>query len=240
MKKLFLLSMITAILLLSACQTNQSNSVEMTKTALLDKIRGGWVGKSYGVAFGGPTEFSHQGKIIEGALELDPEGLRGLSGQDDMYVNMVAPGEPGVFVGFWQMFDEAEVAFGQTIWVAIEVPGATPTPTTEATATPTLPLPTDTEPAPTDTIPAPTETPQPTPTEIGGDLVGVEWLMERYINPEDPDTEIEPIEGTELTAFFNSDGALTGSAGCNPLFCPLVSEDPPLRLIPQKTPLITK
>jgi len=86
-KILFLLSAIILISV-SACQTGQSDSVEMTKTMLLDKIRGGWVGKSYGVAFGGPTEFSHQGKIIEGPLELDPEGLRRLPGQDDMYVNM--------------------------------------------------------------------------------------------------------------------------------------------------------
>jgi hypothetical protein len=87
-KKLIFFTMITTIVLFTACKTNQSNTVEMTKTTLLDKIRGGWVGKSYGVAFGGPTEFSHQGKIIEGPLELDPEGLRRLPGQDDMYVNM--------------------------------------------------------------------------------------------------------------------------------------------------------
>jgi len=59
-----------------------------TKGVLLDKIRGGWVGKSYGVSFGGPTEFGHTGKIIEGPLKLDPKGLKRLPGQDDMYVNM--------------------------------------------------------------------------------------------------------------------------------------------------------
>lgn len=127
----------------------------------------------------------------------------------DIYVNMVAPGESGVFVGFWQMFDEAYVAFGQTIWVSIEVPGEAPTATPGPTATATLPL-------PTDTVPAPTDTPPPTATEVGGDLTDVEWIVENYVNPEDPETELEPIEGTELSAFFNPDGSLSGSAGCNP------------------------
>jgi hypothetical protein len=62
--------------------------VTITRDVLLDKIRGGWVGKSYGVSFGGPTEFGYQGKIIEGPLELDPKGLEWLPWQDDMYVNM--------------------------------------------------------------------------------------------------------------------------------------------------------
>lgn len=126
----------------------------------------------------------------------------------DMYVDLVAPGEPGVFVGFWQMFDDARVAFGETIWVAIEVPGAAPTSTPEPSASPTLP-------PPTDTVPAPTETPQPTATEVGGDLTDVEWLLERYIDPEDPELELEPVGDDEPTAFFNSDGTLTGFAGCN-------------------------
>lgn len=88
MSKIFVLSFITLLSLITACQPDQSEYIEITRTALLDKIRGGWVGKSYGVAFGGPTEFGHQGMIIEGPLELDPEGLRRLPGQDDMYVNM--------------------------------------------------------------------------------------------------------------------------------------------------------
>jgi len=88
MYKIFILSIVTIILLITACQRNQSDSTELTSTVLMDKIRGGWVGKAYGVSFGGPTEFRYQGKIIEGPLELDPEGLHWLPGQDDMYVNM--------------------------------------------------------------------------------------------------------------------------------------------------------
>jgi hypothetical protein len=67
---------------------NFPKTVTLSRGVLLDKIRGGWVGKAYGVSFGGPTEFKYQGKIIEGPLKLDPEGLKWLPGQDDMYVNM--------------------------------------------------------------------------------------------------------------------------------------------------------
>jgi hypothetical protein len=63
-------------------------TVQVTRQALEDKILGGWVGKAYGVAFGGPTEFKSHGKIIEGPLQMDPKGLARLAGQDDMYVNM--------------------------------------------------------------------------------------------------------------------------------------------------------
>jgi len=88
MYKRLIFSLVMIIFLFISCQTDKSKTIDLTRDVLLDKIRGGWVGKSYGVAFGGPTEFGHQGKIIEGPLELDPEGLEGLPGQDDMYVNM--------------------------------------------------------------------------------------------------------------------------------------------------------
>jgi hypothetical protein len=75
------------MIIVSNCVNNQQ-TVTTTPDVLLDKIRGGWVGKAYGVSFGGPTGFGSQGKIIEGPLELDPEGLEWLPWQDDMYVNM--------------------------------------------------------------------------------------------------------------------------------------------------------
>jgi hypothetical protein len=65
-----------------------ARTVTITRGVLLDKIRGGWVGKAYGVSFGGPTEFRYQGEINEGSLQLDPRALKSLPGQDDMYVNM--------------------------------------------------------------------------------------------------------------------------------------------------------
>ena len=60
----------------------------ITRQQLEDKVLGGWSGKAWGVSYGGPTEFRYKGEIIEGPLVLEREGLRRLSGQDDMYVNM--------------------------------------------------------------------------------------------------------------------------------------------------------
>ena len=72
-----------------ACSNHSGKkTVRVTEQELLDKIKGGWVGKAYGVSFGGPTEFRYQGEIIEGPLSLDKEGLKWLPWQDDMYVNM--------------------------------------------------------------------------------------------------------------------------------------------------------
>jgi hypothetical protein len=91
-RKSFAVAVIAATLFVLADAKGQPpkfpGSTTLTKDVLLDKIRGGWVGKAYGVSFGGPTEFKYQGRIIEEPLALDPEGLEELPGQDDMYVNM--------------------------------------------------------------------------------------------------------------------------------------------------------
>jgi hypothetical protein len=68
--------------------TGSAETVEITRAELLDKIRGGWVGKAYGVALGGPTEFKHMGTIIEGPIEMDDKGLERIPRQDDLFVNM--------------------------------------------------------------------------------------------------------------------------------------------------------
>jgi hypothetical protein len=46
----------------------------------------------------------------------------------DLYVNLIAPNQPGVYQGIWQMRDELGVPFGQRMWVGIQIPGP-PTPT---------------------------------------------------------------------------------------------------------------
>ncbi|MCB9122255.1 MAG: transporter substrate-binding domain-containing protein [Caldilinea sp.] len=53
----------------------------------------------------------------------------------DMSVNLVAPLLPGVYQGFWEMHTGAGRAFGQTLWVGVNVAGA-PTPTPMPTQTP--------------------------------------------------------------------------------------------------------
>ena len=46
----------------------------------------------------------------------------------DISVNLVAPGQPGTYQGFWQMHDADGTPFGERIWVQIVVPGAPPPP----------------------------------------------------------------------------------------------------------------
>jgi len=78
-----------AILIVSIAVAASAETVQLSRAALLDKIRGAWVGKAYGVAFGGPTEFQYMGTIIDGPLEMQKSGLERLPRQDDLFVNMV-------------------------------------------------------------------------------------------------------------------------------------------------------
>lgn len=59
--------------------------------------------------------------------------------QYDMYVNFVAPLQPGIYQGFWNMSNPQNVTFGNRIWVGISVPSpATPTPATTQTPNPSI------------------------------------------------------------------------------------------------------
>ena len=80
---------IAVIIFAGPALTSAAETVEISRIELLDKIRGAWVGKAYGVALGGPTEFKHMGTIIEGPIEMDEAGLTKLPRQDDLFVNMV-------------------------------------------------------------------------------------------------------------------------------------------------------
>jgi len=60
----------------------------ITRTALEDKIRGGWAGKMIGVSYGAPTEFRSNGRINEGAITWSPERVSNALVQDDLYVGM--------------------------------------------------------------------------------------------------------------------------------------------------------
>jgi hypothetical protein len=60
----------------------------ISRTALEDKVRGGWAGQMIGVAFGAPTEFHSNGKVLEGELAWAPESARNALQQDDLYVEM--------------------------------------------------------------------------------------------------------------------------------------------------------
>ncbi|MBI3650742.1 MAG: ADP-ribosylglycohydrolase family protein [Acidobacteria bacterium] len=60
----------------------------LSRQVLEDKIRGGWAGQMIGVSFGAPTEFKHNGKIIEGEIKWHPDMVSNSIRQDDLYVEM--------------------------------------------------------------------------------------------------------------------------------------------------------
>jgi hypothetical protein len=61
----------------------------ISRSALHDKIAGGWAGQMIGVSFGAPTEFRSNGKINEGALPAwTPDRVSNSLEQDDLYVDM--------------------------------------------------------------------------------------------------------------------------------------------------------
>lgn len=59
---------------------------KLSRDELRDKIRGAWAAQMIGVAFGAPTEFKSNGKILEGEIEGFP--LSNAIEQDDLYVEM--------------------------------------------------------------------------------------------------------------------------------------------------------
>jgi hypothetical protein len=147
----------------------------------------------------------------------------------DLTVDLVAPQQAGKYVGYWQMHNAEGVPFGQTIWVAIQVPGITPEPTepTEPTEpqppTPT-PLPTKTEAPtaePTETeapTAEPTETEAPTaePTETpGSDLVDVVWVLDAYLLDIDDDELTQTMADVKVVMTFDGTDRVSGNGGCN-------------------------
>jgi polar amino acid transport system substrate-binding protein len=146
----------------------------------------------------------------------------------DLTVDLVAPQQAGKFVGYWQMHNSAGAPFGQTIWVAIQVPG-TPSEPTEPTEpqppTPTAsPTPIETEapaPEPTETeapTPEPTDTEAPTPEptdEPGSDLVDIVWVLDGYLLDDDDEELTEAMEDVEVMMTFDGSEKVSGNTGCN-------------------------
>src|SRR5258706_1164105 len=61
MKKIYILALVVFLMVDFA---TAQKKVTLSKTALQDKIKGGWAGQIIGVTFGGPTEFRFQGTMI--------------------------------------------------------------------------------------------------------------------------------------------------------------------------------
>jgi len=71
-----------------ACTGEKLPERRLSRAALEDKVRGGWAGQMIGVAYGAPTEFQSNGKIIEGEIAWTPEMIAETIDQDDLYVEM--------------------------------------------------------------------------------------------------------------------------------------------------------
>ena len=70
-KNLFLIT--AGVLMLTttfdAAAKKLPKEVKMTKEVLMDKIKGGWAGKTIGCSYGGPTEFKYSGFMNDGSSE---------------------------------------------------------------------------------------------------------------------------------------------------------------------------
>jgi hypothetical protein len=76
------------LLIAGAICAAQAETKILSRQALLDKIRGGWAGQMIGVAYGAPTEFRSNAKILEGDLQWKAGMLENTIHQDDLYVEM--------------------------------------------------------------------------------------------------------------------------------------------------------
>jgi hypothetical protein len=88
MKSPWILRTFAVLLALAASANAAGGPRQITRAALLDKIRGGWAGQMIGVSFGAPTEFKSNGKIGEWELKWTPDMVSNAIDQDDLYVEM--------------------------------------------------------------------------------------------------------------------------------------------------------
>ncbi len=125
-----------AIIIISLClftscqqaQQNKKNEFKISKTALQDKIKGGWLGKTAGVCAGGPTEFKAKGKMFTGPINLYPN-MNGGFNQDDIYVQITfieamdrKLNEPnGIFAATMDDYGQAFMKSGYELWHANKV-----------------------------------------------------------------------------------------------------------------------
>jgi hypothetical protein len=76
--KILAIGISIAFLLSYACSSNSGTTgktkmpekISMTKTELLNKVKGGWAGQVIGVTYGGPTEFRYLAKMVPDSVEL--------------------------------------------------------------------------------------------------------------------------------------------------------------------------
>ncbi|CAL1519523.1 ADP-ribosylglycohydrolase family protein [Chitinophaga sp. MM2321] len=88
MKILSILSCVFLSVVMQATAQQKNTTHRISKTALQDKIKGGWAGQTIGVTFGGPYEFQYNGTFIQDYQPLEwHEG----------YVKHVMANNPGLY-----------------------------------------------------------------------------------------------------------------------------------------------
>jgi hypothetical protein len=65
-----------------------TQTLNMSRAELLNRIKGGWAGQMIGVSYGAPTEFRSNAKINEGEITWAPDRVSNALEQDDLYVEM--------------------------------------------------------------------------------------------------------------------------------------------------------
>jgi heat shock protein HslJ len=150
-----------------------------------------------------------------------PTAIRGAvePGQTyDIYVDLVAPDDAGKYVGYWQLHNSQNQAFGQTVWVAVQVGGTAPGEPTATVTPPPSPTVTEVPPDVTETVTVTitvTVAPGEPTEEPGSDLWDITWRLTGYLADITDDSLTEPIEEDEVNVIFREDGSVEGSAGCN-------------------------
>lgn len=64
------LTLATVVLLAVSCGGESPATVTLSKDVLMDKIKGGWAGQTFGCTYGGPTEFKFNGVTIPDDYEI--------------------------------------------------------------------------------------------------------------------------------------------------------------------------
>ena len=181
---------------------------------------------TYSLRFVSGTQMNGQNTAVQGNVA---------PGQNfDMWVDLVAPSQPGQYQGNWQMFNTRNLAFGERLRVRVEVIGPTRVPPTQAPATTTPPAPTKVPPTgvPPTAVP-PTEVP-PTqapsapvinsltakPTTVSaGEFITISWsfsgqdLASAKLTRINPDGSTTPLNGGSDVSTPGSYDDLAATAG---------------------------
>jgi hypothetical protein len=119
--------LILVVVFCASCQQQQccKGDFKISKSALEDKIKGGWLGKTAGVCTGGPTEFKAKNAMFTGPVNPYPNLLGGFE-QDDIYVQITfisAMDEKlsesnGIFTATMDDYGDAFKKSGYELWHA--------------------------------------------------------------------------------------------------------------------------